>query len=119
MKKYMEYLNKNKTVTDGEIIEFDGEEHIIGKMSEDEIAQMKAEGIELLKTQVKYKDKMTPLSDIKSGKDLFNITEAIQLEGNLTGMWYVWREKRMEERMKNFSPKAQEQIKTLLKSRDS
>ena len=115
MKKYMEMMQKNKVVTDGEEIEFNGEKHIIGKMSEDEIATMRAEVIELLKTKVIYKGQETELGDIKSGKDLFNITEAIQLEGNLTGMWFVWREARMEKRMKTFSPKAQEQIKELLK----
>ena len=114
MKKYMEYLEKNKNVINGEKIEFNGEEHIIGKMTEDEITEMRAEGIELLKTEVKYKGKLTTLKDIKSGKDLFNITEAIQLEGNLTGMWYVWREIRMDERLQTLSPKAQEQIKELL-----
>ena len=116
MKKYMEYLQKNKTVTDGEKIEFNGEEHVIGKMTEDEITAMRAEGIELLKTEVTYKGKKVPLSQIKSGKDLFNITEAIQLEGNLTGMWFVWREIRMEERLKTLSPKAQKQIKELIES---
>ena len=114
MKKYMEMMQKNKVVTDGEEIEFNGEKHIIGKMDEDEIATMRAEGIELLKTKVTYKGKETELKDIKSGKDLFNITEAIQLEGNLTGMWFVWREERMKEKMKTFSPKAQKQIKELL-----
>lgn len=113
MKKYLEYLAKNKTVTDGEEIEFNGEIHIIGKMDEEEITTMRAEGMELLKTEVKYKDKVVQLKDIKSGRDLFNITEAIELEGNLTGMWYVWREIRMEERLKNLSSKAQEQIKAL------
>lgn len=114
MKKYMEYMEKNKVVTDGEEIEFNGETHIIGKMSDDEITQMKAEGVELLKTEVIYKGKPTILKDIKSGKDLFNITEAIQLEGNLTAMWYMWREARMEERLNNLSPKAQKEIKELL-----
>ena len=113
MKKYLEYLAKNKTVTDGEEIEFNGEVHVIGKMDEEEITSMRAEGIELLKTEVKYKNKTVQLKDIKSGRDLFNITEAIGLKGNLTGMWYVWREIRMEERLKNLSSKAQEQIKAL------
>lgn len=113
MKKYLEYLAKNKTVTEGEKIEFNGKVHVIGKMDEEEITSMRAEGIELLKTEVKYKDKTVQLKDIKSGRDLFNITEAIELEGNLTGMWYVWREIRMEERLKNLSSKAQEQIKAL------
>ena len=114
MKKYMEYLEKNKVVSEGEEIEFNGEKHIIGKMDDEEIATMRAEGIELLNTKVTYKGKLTPLKDIKSGKDLFNITEAIQLEGNLTGMWFVWREYRMEERFEKLSPKAQEQIKALI-----
>lgn len=114
MKKYLEYLAKNKTVTDGEEIEFNGETHIIGKMDEEEITTMRAEGIELLNTEVKYKDKIVQLKDIKSGRDLFNISEAIELEGNLTGMWYVWREIRMEERLANLSEKAQKQIKELL-----
>ena len=115
MKKYLEYLEKNRTVTEGEEIEFNGETHIIGKMNEEEITNMRSEGIELLKTEVKYKDKMVQLKDIKSGKDLFIISEAIELEGNLTGMWYVWREIRMKERLSKLSEKAQEEIKKLTK----
>lgn len=118
MKKYLEYLAKNQTVTDGEEIEFNGEKHVIGKMTEDEITEMKAEGIELLKTEVTYKGEKTKLKDIKSGKDLYNITEAIELEGNFTAMWFMWREYRMEERMKTLSPKAQKQIKALLSKKE-
>ena len=114
MKKYMEYKEKNDSVVNGEEIEFNGETHVIGKMTPEEIETMIEEGKELLKTEVTYKDHKRALSSIKSGKDLFNITEAIQLEGNLTGMWYVWRQIRMEERLKTFSPKAQKEIKALL-----
>lgn len=114
MKKYMEYRNKNQKVIEGEEIEMDGVKYIIGKMSEEEVAQMEKEGEELLKTEVTYKGQKTQLKDIKSGKDLFNITEVLQLEGNYTGMWYVWRKYRMEERFNKLSEKAQKELKTLL-----
>lgn len=114
MKKYMEYMAKNKKVIEGEEIEMDGVKYIIGKMSEEEIAQMEKEGEELLKTEVTYKGQKTQLKDIKSGKDLFNITEVLQLEGNYTGMWYVWRKYRMEERFNKLSEKAQKELKALL-----
>ena len=114
MKKYMEYLAKNKKVTEGEEIEMDGVKYTIGKMTPEEIAEMKKEGEELLKTEVKYKGKLTTLKDIKSGKDLFNITEVLNLEGNYTGMWYVWREIRMNERFGKLSEKAQKELRELL-----
>lgn len=114
MKKYMEYRNKNQKVIEGEEIEMDGVKYTIGKMTEEEIQEMKKEGEELLQTVVTYKGKETQLKDIKSGKDLFNITEAIQLEGNYTGMWYVWREYRMQERFSKLSEKAQEDLKKVL-----
>lgn len=114
MKKYIEYRNKNQKVVEGEEIEMDGVKYIIGKMSEEEIAQMEKEGEELLKTEVTYKGQKTQLKDIKSGKDLFNITEVLQLEGNYTGMWYVWRKYRMEERFNKLSEKAQKELKALL-----
>lgn len=37
MKKYMEYLAKNKKVTEGEEIEMDGVKYTIGKMTPEEI----------------------------------------------------------------------------------
>lgn len=114
MKKYLEYKQKNDEVINGEEIEFNGETHVIGKMTPEEVEQMKTEGAELLETKVTYKGKLTPLKEIKSGKSLFEITEAIELEGNFTGMWYVWREIRMQERMNNFSLKAQKEIKALI-----
>lgn len=114
MKKYLEYKQKNDSVVNGEEIEFNGETHIIGKMTEEEINEMRVEGNELLKTEVTYKGEKIPLSKIKSGKDLYNITEAIELEGNFSAMWYVWRELRMKERLESLSPKAQKQIRQLL-----
>lgn len=114
MKKYMEYRNKNQKVVDGEEIEKDGIKYRIGKMTEEEIQQMEKEGEELLKTVVTYKGQETQLKDIKSGKDLFNITEVLNLEGNYTGMWYVWRKYRMEERFNKLSEKAQKELKELL-----
>jgi hypothetical protein len=114
MKKYMEYLQKNKTVVEGEEIEMGGVKYTIGKMSPEEIEQMKKEGEELLETKVTYKGKETSLGEIKSGKDLFNITEVLELEGNYTGMWYVWRQKRMEERFNKLSEKAQSDLKKIL-----
>ena len=115
MKKYLEYRNKNQQVVNGEEIEFNGETHIIGKMTDDEIINMRAEGTKLLQTEVTYRGNKVPLSAIKSGKDLYNITEAIELEGDFTAMWFVWREIRMAERLETLSPKAQEQIKQLTK----
>ena len=114
MKKYMEYRNKNQKVVEGEEIEMDGVKYTIGKMSEEEITEMVKEGEELLSTVVKYKGKEVPLREIKSGKDLYNITEAIELEGNYTGMWYVWRTYRMEERFEKLSEKAKQDIKKIL-----
>ena len=110
MKKIMEMIEKNRKVVEGEELEYKGEVVMIGAMNEEEIAEMKKEGEELLDTEVKYKDEMTKLRDIKSGKDLYNITEAIELEGNFTGMWFVWREYRMSK----LSKKAQNDIKKLL-----
>lgn len=114
MKKYMEYRQKNQKVVEGEEIEMDGVKYTIGKMTEEEIKEMEKEGEELLSTKVTYKGKETELKDIKSGKDLFNITEAIQLEGNYTGMWYMWRKYRMEERFNKLSEKAQKELKAIL-----
>lgn len=114
MKKYLEYKEKNDTVVNGEEIEYNGETHVIGAMNEDEVIQMRATGAELLKTEVTYKGEKTPLSNIKSGKDLYQITEAIELEGDFTAMWFVWRELRMKERLESLSPKAQKQIRQLL-----
>ena len=106
MKKYLEYRNKNQKVVEGEEIEMDGVKYTIGKMTPEEIKEMEKEGEELLQTVVTYKKQEVMLKDIKSGKDLFNITEAIQLEGNYTGMWYMWRKARMEERFDKLSDKA-------------
>lgn len=114
MKKYLEYRNKNQKVIEGEEIVMDGVKYTIGKMTEEEIQQMEKEGEELLKTVVTYKGQETQLKDIKSGKDLFNITEVLNLEGNYTGMWYVWRKYRMEERFNKLSEKAQKELKELL-----
>lgn len=114
MKKYMEYRSKNQKVVEGEEIEMDGVKYTIGKMSPEEIEEMKKEGAELLSTKVTYKGKEVELKDIKSGKDLFNITEVLNLEGNFTGMWYMWREERMKERFNKLSEKAQEDLKKLL-----
>lgn len=114
MKKTLEMMQKNQKVVEGEELEFNGEIVMIGAMNEEEIAQMVEEGKELLSTEVTYKGEKTELGSIKSGKDLFNITEAINLEGNFTGMWYVWRQKRIEERMGKLSKKAQEDIKKLI-----
>lgn len=114
MKKTLEMIQKNQKVVEGEELEFNGEVVMIGAMNEEEIAEMKKEGEELLDTEVKYKSEMTKLRDIKSGKDLYNITEAIELEGNFTGMWFVWREYRIKERMSKLSEKAQNDIKKLL-----
>ena len=114
MKKYMEYRAKNQKVVEGEEIEMDGVKYTIGKMTEEEIQEMEKEGEELLSTKVTYKGKETELRDIKSGKDLFNITEVLELEGNFTGMWYVWRKYRMEERFNKLSEKAQKELKKLL-----
>ena len=114
MKKTLEMIQKNQKVVEGEELEFNGEVVMIGAMNEEEVAEMKKEGEELLDTEVKYKDEMTKLRDIKSGKDLYNITEAIELEGNFTGIWFVWREYRIKERMSKLSEKAQNDIKKLL-----
>ena len=114
MKKYLEYRNKNQKVVEGEEIEMDGVKYTIGKMTPEEIEEMKKEGEELLNTKVTYKGKETHLRDIKSGKDLYNITEAINLEGNFSGMWYVWRTYRMQERFSKLSEKAQKELKELL-----
>lgn len=114
MKKTLEYIEKNSKVVEGEDLEFNGEIVKIGAMNEEEVAEMKKEGEELLNTEVTYKGNKTKLRDIKSGKDLYNITEAISLEGNFTGMWFCWREYRINERMKKLSKKAQEDIKKLL-----
>lgn len=114
MKKTLEMISKNKKVIEGEELEFNGEIVMIGAMNEEEIAEMRKEGEELLDTEVKYKGGWTKLRDIKSGKDLYNITEAIELEGNFTGMWFVWREYRIAERMGKLSEKAQKDIKKLL-----
>lgn len=114
MKKTLEMIQKNQKVVEGEELEFNGEVVMIGAMNEEEVAEMKKEGEELLDTEVKYKGEMVQLKDIKSGKDLYNITEAIELEGNFTGMWFVWREYRIKERMSKLSEKAQNDIKKLL-----
>lgn len=114
MKKYLEYRNKNQKVVEGEEIEMDGVKYTIGKMTPEEIEEMKKEGDALLKTKVTYRGNEVELKDIKSGKDLYNITEAINLEGNFSGMWYRWREYRMEERFNKLSKKAQEELKKLL-----
>lgn len=114
MKKYLEYRNKNQQVVNGEEIEMDGVKYIIGKMSPEEIKEMEKEGEELLKTEVTYKGNKVTLKEIKSGKDLFNITEVLNLEGNYTGMWYVWRKARMEERFNKLSDKAKKDLKELL-----
>lgn len=114
MKKYLEYRNKNQKVVEGEEIEMDGVKYRIGKMTPEEVEEMVKEGEELLDTVVKYKEKDTPLRDIKSGKDLYNITEAIQLDGNYSGLWYVWRTYRMKERFEKLSDKAKEDLKKLL-----
>lgn len=114
MKKTLEMIEKNKKVTDGEELEFNGEIVMIGAMNEEEIAEMKKEGEELLKTKVTYKGEEIELKDVKSGRDLYNITEAIELEGNYTAFWYVWREYRIKERMGKLSKKAQSDIKKLL-----
>lgn len=114
MKKYLEYRNKNQKVVEGEEIEMNGVKYTIGKMTPEEIQEMEKEGEELLKTEVTYKGQKTQLKDIKSGKDLFNITEVLQLEGNYTGMWYVWRKYRMEDRFNKLSEKAQKELKEIL-----
>lgn len=114
MKKTLEMIGKNQKVVKGEELEFNGEVVMIGAMNEEEIVEMRKEGEKLLDTEVKYKGEMTKLRDIKSGKDLYNITEAIELEGNFTGMWFVWREYRIKERMGKLSKKAQDDIKKLL-----
>lgn len=114
MKKYLEYRQKNQQVVEGEEIEMNGVKYTIGKMTPEEVEEMKKEGDELLKTKVTYKGKEVELKDIKSGKDLYNITEAIQLEGNFSGMWYRWREYRMQERFGKLSEKAQKELKVLL-----
>ena len=114
MKKTIEMIQKNKKVVEGEELEFNGEVVMIGAMNEEEVAEMRREGEKLLDTEVKYKGEMTKLRDIKRGKDLYNITEAIELEGNFTGMWFVWWESRIKERMGKLSKKAQEDIKKLL-----
>ena len=114
MKKTLEMIQKNQKVVKGEELEFNGEIVMIGAMNEEEIAEMKKEGEKLLDTEVKYKGEITKLRDIKKGTDLYNITEAISLEGNFTGMWFVWREYRIKERMSKLSKKAQEDIKKLI-----
>lgn len=114
MKKTLEYIEKNNKVVEGEDLEYNGEVVKIGAMNEDEIKEMRKEGEELLQTEVTYKGEKIPLKNIKSGKDLYNITEAIQLEGNFTGMWFVWREYRIQERMGKLSKKAQKDIKKLI-----
>lgn len=114
MKKTLEMIGKNQKVVEGEELEFNGEVVMIGAMNEEEIEEMKKEGEKLLDTEVKYKGEMTKLRDITKGRDLYNITEAIELEGNFTGMWYVWREYRIQERMSKLSEKAQNDIKKLI-----
>ena len=114
MKKTLEMIQKNNKVVEGEDLEYNGEVVKIGAMNKEEVAEMVKEGEELLDTKVTYKGKETPLRDIKSGKDLYNITEAINLEGNFTGMWYVWRSYRINERMGKLSEKAQKDIKKLI-----
>ena len=114
MKKTLEMIQKNQKVVEGEELEFNGEVVIIGAMNEEEVAEMVKEGEELLNTEVTYKGEKVALRDIKSGKDLYNITEAIELEGNFTGMWYVWRTYRIKERMSKLIEKAQNDIIKLL-----
>ena len=97
MKKYLEYKQKNDSVVNGEEIEFNGETHIIGKMTEEEINEMRVEGNELLKTEVTYKGEKIPLSKIKSGKDLYNITEAIELEGGRMVLGVQFHPERMDD----------------------
>lgn len=114
MQKTMQMIQKNQKVVEGEELEFNGEIVMIGAMNEEEVAEMRKEGEKLLNTEVTYKGNKTKLRDIKSGKDLYNITEAISLEGNFTGMWFCWREYRIQERLSKLSKKAQEDIKKLL-----
>lgn len=114
MKKTLEMIQKNRKVVEGEELEFNGEVVIIGAMNKEEITEMIKEGEELLDNEVTYKGEKVALRDIKSGKDLYNITEAIELEGNFTGMWYVWRTYRIKERMGKLSEKAQKDIKKLI-----
>ena len=114
MKKTLEMMQKNKKVVEGEELEFNGEVVMIGAMNEEEIAEMRKEGEELLDTEVKYEGKVMKLRDIKKGSVLYKITEKITLEGNFTGMWFVWREYRIKERMSKLSEKAQEDIKKLI-----
>lgn len=114
MKQTIKYIKKNQEVRNGEPLEFNGETIMVGKLSDEEVANLIEEGNKILSTSVKYRGENLTLRDIKSGKTLYNITEGIQLEGNFSALWYAWREARIAEKMEGLTPEQKEGIEKLV-----
>lgn len=118
MQKIIEMHDKNAKVTEGETITFNGEEIEIPGMTQEEINQMIEDGkkigdIEITKT-IDDEDVEMKLIDIKNGREVYKILNALEVEENLQAFWYVWREQKIEKRLETLSEGKRNKIKKLL-----
>lgn len=114
MKYLLKQLQKQQETVEGEKVVIDGEEFKLGALSEDEKKEMIEEGKELANKTFNINGKETKLIDVESGKKLFEYTEVLELEGNFTGFWYIWRHKKIQKEFNKKSKKAQEDLKEIL-----
>lgn len=119
MDKYLEYLNKNLERTLGRKMTIGKISKIIGVKTEEEVAEMRAEGKKIL--DVKTDDGLR-LGDITDGSLLYQTFEEFkeQLEekgvdyDHMADAWFVWREERMADRLNTFEPAIREQLEVLV-----
>ena len=114
MKYIIEKLEQQKAVVEGEEVTIDGEVFVLGALTEEEKEEMIKEGKDLANKTFNIDGKKTKLIDIESGKRLFEITDVLNLEGNFTGLWYVWRAKTIMNAFKKKSEKAQADLTKVL-----
>lgn len=120
MEKYLEMYDKNQEIVGGEEFIYNGKTHYVEGMTDEEIDEMRQEGLEIGNIEI---DLLTPngpekikLIDMQDGRKLFKRIDSLNLDNdtNFNAFWYVWREARMEERFNRLSEKAQAKIIDIL-----
>ena len=115
MERIIDMHNKNKKVTEGETILFNGEEFEVPPMSEEEINKMIEEGEEIGNIEIGVKGEEVKLIDIDDGRKLYKRLEVLNLEGNLASFWFAWRENQIEKGINNLPKNKQKAIRQMLK----
>ena len=115
MERIIDMHNKNKKVTEGETILFNGEEFEVPPMSEEERNKMIEEGEEIGNIEIGVKGEEVKLIDIDDGRKLYKRLEVLNLEGNLASFWFAWRENQIEKGINNLPKNKQKAIRQMLK----